>query len=110
MPRSTQEGDQLTLVPTTCGLAKPRVARGSYLSPVVVRIRTNAPFLRCVTWQTDGLTPHGHFFLLCYLRYLPPQRGKPQMYLQAHERHRFFPFRRQEITRTSDETREKTGR
>ncbi|GBL54329.1 hypothetical protein AVEN_183480-1 [Araneus ventricosus] len=38
------------------------------------------------------------------------QRGKPQMRLQAHDPHRFFPFRRQGVTQTADEAREKTGR
>ncbi|GBN57385.1 hypothetical protein AVEN_87257-1, partial [Araneus ventricosus] len=31
------------------------------------------------------------------------------MHLQALRPHRFFPFRRQGVTQTKDETREKTG-
>ncbi|GBM41758.1 hypothetical protein AVEN_38630-1 [Araneus ventricosus] len=39
-----------SLVPTARGLAKPRVARGSYLWTVVGCIRTVVPFLRRVAW------------------------------------------------------------
>ncbi|GBO29424.1 hypothetical protein AVEN_161034-1 [Araneus ventricosus] len=41
----------LSLVQTACGLAKPRVARGSYLWTAVGGIRTVAPFLRHVALQ-----------------------------------------------------------